>query len=366
MKKLFAIVLSGVFLFSSCGNPRKSGYVSDGTDPEICFVGPERSTRTDGIYFNQRIGPGINRLYYVDYSNCLQTPVCPKPNCPHTDPDTCYAIGYGNGATAILPHDDKIYWLYYLGYDEGYGSVIYRANRDGTGRETVCKIEGLACLGGTLLTVGDTMYFTAESMTFDEHGLTVDEPLGAYLYSYNFESGDLRQEYDFSEQLSSYDKVDATIKGAWNGGIYLYVTAGNKVIDKITENGSNYHYTHSACYFRYDISEGTLEKCDISPWNISGGYMIYLEGSTVRLIHESGNEYEFKNAGASLLLGAFVVNNKLFISNKVIDIETGKKYERLTDSLLTPIAYRDGQYILADDKDFKKLPENKVIGDEIT
>lgn len=372
MKKLFAVILI-LLTLTSCAESgvTDGGEINDiadnAGDADIYWV-DSYTTRTDGMYFLKTVNVK-NTLCYVDFSNMAEVVVCPKPNCEHNDRETCYALGVTNGMGVVLPHGDKIYWLYYLGYDEGYGSVIYSANADGTARKKVCTIKGRACGSvDALLAVGDTMYFTAESMTFDEHGMHVDDPISTYLYSYNFKSGELREEYDFSEQLSGYDMVNAYIKGAWNGGIYFYATAGNKVIDKINDDGyvSGYHYTHSERYFRYDISEGTLEKPDISPWNISGGYMIFLEGSTVRLVHESGEEYEFKNAGASLIFGAFVVNNKLFISNKVIDIESGKRYERLTDNFFRPIAYIDGQYILAYDKDFTKLPEGKVIGAELT
>jgi|GEM_PF-5107892 lipoprotein len=345
MKKLLAFILLCVLLLASCARSR-GAYEFEESD--IYWVSYNSTTRYDGMYFIKSI-ENENVLCYADFGNCKQAVVCAKPNCPHTDPDSCYALGVTNGNGPVLPRGDKIYWLYV----EGYDLAIYSANVDGTGRKSICTIEDRISGGNTLCAVGDKLYFIAEDQYYDERGLAI-QPHSCYIYSYGFDDSKLIEHCSVSQVFSDAQDLSCFVDGIWNGSIYLNVFAKKG-------NGGAYHE------LKYDIENDKLTKSDITPWQISGGYMILLEGSNVRIIHESGREYLFEKAGASEMYGACVVNGKLFIKDKVIDIETGKCYSRLDDVIPGPHMYRDGKYLIIDRTKwtFEMVPEKKVIGDEI-
>lgn len=350
MKKLFAIILIVAICLTACADSN-GGITSDGADSEVYWVTCNRTTRTDGMYFLKGGGASCV-LWYADFSNLMQTVVCPKPNCEHNDRDSCYALGVTNGAGGVLPYGGYIYWLYIDGYD----TLIYRANQDGTERKAVATMKDRKSGGVTLCAVGNKMYFLTDDTLFDEYGNLKTEPRSSYICSYDFESGEVTEHYSLLDMFPNADEFVYGIDGVWNGGIYINTVALTGEHSAVT------------CDLRFDISDGTLEKSEIDPWQISGEYMILLNGSTVKVIRESGEEYEFKQTGASQIMGARIVNGKLFVKDTVIDIETGNRYENLVDVIPGPLAYEDGKYLIYDwtKYTFEMVPESKVIGDEKT
>ena len=351
MKKLLVIILIGLCLVSCSKEPVS---IDVGEEPEVYWCTHSETSRSDGMYFLQDFkyrGGANNTLCYADFANCIITVACPQPNCPHTDPDTCYALGVTNGAGAVLPHGGKIYWLF---VEDGY-TTVFRANADGTERRKVCKIEEKDGFSSQLCAVGEKMYFLRddkwELIHGDDGSLTMP-PRSSYIYSFDFETNTAEQLYDLIDLFPNTDRFLCGIDGVWDGGIYIGVTALRG------------EWSATRCELRYDIELGTLEKLDFEPWKISGEYMVLREGSSIRVKRAGGGEYFFKDVGASILMGARVVNDKLFVEGVIIELETGKRFKNLCAALPGPIAFLGGKYLIYDDRahTLTAVEEDKLVG----
>lgn len=336
MKKVFIAMMC--LLLSSCSAGGRIGNSGD-VELDYLFVESGYTTSTEGMYYfapQNKGGPEL--LNYVDFDTCNYAVVCPKPNCPHTDPDECYAMNYGNGSGVVIPIDGMIYWTKI----ENDGSTyLYRAKTDGTERAREAELPK-STSGAQLLYIDGKLYFMGEDSPFSEDG-GIAEKTSNYLMCYDFEAKETAECLDVAELFPATDKIHAHLEGFFDGKIYMIC---------------------QGTYFTYCPDTGKAEKTDLSaPVHIDGGYMI----KSNTLISQNGGKMKFE-APDNGLYGYRIVGDKLFTRAYVYDITTGKRYENLIpDMFYGPKLYKDGKYLVYDwfDWTFEWVNESSVIGDEI-
>ena len=82
----------------------------------------------DGYYM------GYGWLYYIDKATWNVTRVCGKPECDHTDPETCNAAIDGD---ELFGANDKIYYISNIAEPK----LLWSVNPDGTQRQTVQELK---------------------------------------------------------------------------------------------------------------------------------------------------------------------------------------------------------------------------------
>lgn len=336
MKKLAVFLLAMLLLTSCAGTPASQ----NSQEQDYLFVTFDRTTSLEGMYYYTSSPKVLN---YVDFDTCNHAVVCPLPNCPHTDPENCYALGVGNGTSAVITIGDSIYWTRIEDDDKTY---LYTAQKDGTNRKREAELPKRTS-GDKLVYCQNKLYFVGEDSPFDENG-GFAEKTSCYLMYYDFDSKEAMECVNMSELYPQINKMHASIQGFFNGKIYISAMGDNA----------------ATTYFTYDLSGGDVEKIDFKPMQFEGGYMI-LSGPI--LVSPDGTELKFE-APDNGLYGYRVVGDKFFTRAYVYDISTGKRYKNLmTDVFYGPILYKDGKFLIhyRDECIFKWVDEKKVIGAEV-
>ncbi len=330
MRKIFAVLLC--LFMSACSAGGFAGN-SGGDELDCLFVEAGYTTSSEGMYYfapNQgQDGPEL--LNYVDFDSCNHAVVCPKPNCPHTDPDECYAMNYGNGSGVVIPIDGMIYWTKIESDDRTY---LYRAKSDGTERAREAELPKRT-FGAQLLYAGGKLYFMGEDSPFDENG-GIAEKTSNYLMCYDFESKETAECLDVAELFPAVGQIHASLEDFFDGKIYMIC---------------------QGTYFTYCPETGKAEKTDLSPpVFIDGGYIV----TPGRLISPDGSEMKFE-APDNGLYGYRVVGGKLFT-------RAFRQEENLIpDIFYGPKLYKDGKYLIYDRSvwTFDRVDESKVVGKEV-
>lgn len=358
----FVILLAAVMLLTSCARQTVS-------DTDTYWANTDITTREDGFYFFDNKNDGSKPpLTYIDFESLVMTAVCPKPNCTHTDPETCFALEYDPYA-AIIQYGEKIYWFENeTVYDDGeykVNSNLMSAAKYGGERQSVTNIKNLRAKQNQLLVYDGKLWFIAEKVGFDEHGSNGKDY--AYLYYYDFGRGKVNKAYDFSTHESDGCSGFASIIGMWNDDI---------IVDVGFDDDDNRRFQA-----RLDPYNQSIEKFDFHVTSIYGEYIIgyYNDSNELMVLSLTGEEYKFGDSGISIslrALGSSIYNNKLFCfpDELVIDLKTGKYYELLISNFIT--TYTGGEYIVKRDildensyivgTKFERLSESDVIGEEIT
>lgn len=336
MKRLAVFLLAMLLLVSCAGAPASQ----NSQEQDYLFVTFDRTTSLEGMYYYTSSPKVLN---YVDFDTCNHAVVCALPNCPHTDPDNCYALGIGNGTSAVVPIGDNIYWTRIE--DDGK-TYLYTAKKEGTNRRREAELPERT-RGNAFVYYQNKLYFVGEDSPFDEND-GIAEKTSCYLIYYDFDSKEAVECVNMGELYPKIDdRMFAGIAGCFDEKIYIYTMGGSV----------------ATTYFTYDLSDGDLEKIDFEPMQFEGGYMI-LSGS--RLVSPDGAKLKF-DAPDNGLYGYRVVGDKFFTRAYVYDIPTGIRYKNLmTDVFYGPILYKDGRFLIhyRDECVFKWVDEKKVIGDE--
>lgn len=344
MKKVFAALLC-ILILTGCTSKSSAG------GDWLLVSGSGRTSSSENMYFKRDFSAQNGSKYtlcFVDFDTGKQTVVCPKPNCPHTDPDECFALGFGGSGEAVIAHGGRIYWV--TVEDKGL-SFVHSAKTDGTERRKEAELSAQADTL-SLLSAGDKLYIVCSDPAFNEYG-SFAEKRGAYLYSYDFGSRKTELAADFSDIFPDWEEyLRVNFKGVFGGKIWF---TGN------TEKKNRLAAT-------FDLSSGKLKEEDVFPIQIEGGYMITEEDGSAVLTAEDGSEKKFEVMEGDIY-GYRVVNGKLFIGAGVYDIETGKLYKNLVSTVFWgPKVYKDGKYLVYDwlDWTFEWLDEDEVVGGEIS
>ncbi|MCM1061552.1 MAG: hypothetical protein NC452_14885 [Eubacterium sp.] len=358
----------------------------------LLLSGCSKNSETDGEYF--RIVSQYNnicnngefysidgeKLLFCDFEAMRTAYICAKPNCPHTDENSCSAFG--------MVHHPVLYGgnIYYFTYDAyinddnicKFFTVINRADTDGTNRKEMYKMDGLfVSEGDRFILDGSKVYFNAEDVEFDEYGASTNYTVGYYC-SYDFESG------EFENIAEIYRGYSSGIweHGIWNGDIYYYTSVSENKInwETIDISKDDVMGFYTLTQHRFNIADKTFSENDLpEPLYIGEGYYVYGTENGVCLKPENGEDIFIDNFKTEFGL-LYIMNGYLISSERreCAEISTGKVYkinpEYASDEYYyTPKLYLNGNFILekpwTDEADmtdrYVSVSEADFIGEEI-
>ena len=157
------IILAAALFLPSCG--------SAGDYETLYYAYPSSSY----VYYKNgmfRYADGLAVMTFLDFDTMESVPICPKPNCSHTDPSTCSALGIGS---VRFIYDDGLWWfdreMYYENGEPSDRSTLYSADIDGTNRKKVAALDGLGVFSEVYVKDGKA-YFQARDSGWDSGGTT--------------------------------------------------------------------------------------------------------------------------------------------------------------------------------------------------
>ncbi len=369
MKKLFAAALAALLLLTSCGGGHAKNYASG---YETAYRSPRgTSLCLNGIFYadenEDADGYTARRTWFFDFDSMQAAILCMRPNCTHSDPDSCTAFGIDrwNGYPTIVGNK-----LYFFEESREWGdngellvsTIVRKAAPDGSSRVKIDTIDGLVIRD--LLSKGSTAYFTAVRETFEDNTGVSTGYGEAYVCSYDFE----KEKFSNLGLLAEGYDVGASVFGEYNGGLYVegYYAA---------ERGGDWIYYRLRC----DLETGEISDWDMpvssldergktKPMFASGGFYGYMDGDNAVIVDSAGSEMVFENYGLPDNINAKPVNGYFFNPDDgtAIDLSSGKIVE-LNKSAIPKygyiLCYRDG-YIIASEVstgEYKKVSEEELF-----
>ena len=255
--------------------------------------------QTDEMYFLETdtgYYVGYGYLYYIDKETMKMTIVCGKPECDHTDTDTCNAYIL---ADSLLTVGDKIYYTN-LTFSNGQGEKLVQAVKlDATDRETVQELkfketssssssyDKAICHRGYIYYVSDDILYrvalggkkdSAEAIwgpenagTTQSHGGLVDFNPNAIRYTLWAEGDALyfmanvqTPDGTYKDVLFQCDLTDLSVKQVWatpdKDEVGEWETTGVSVSQWYVTNGYIYFYLSGGDMWRTELSSGKTEK----------------------------------------------------------------------------------------------------------
>lgn len=331
----------------------------------LLLTGCQKKAESSGEYF-RIVSPYINvcnngvlysdnnsRLLFCDFEAMRTAYICAKPNCPHTDENSCSAFGMDHHP--ILYGGNIYYFTYdiYMNDDREYQFVTYinKADTDGTNRKEVYKMDGLfVSVGDRIIVDGSKIYFNAEDVEFDEYGASTNYTVG-YLCSYDLESGKFENMADIYKGYSSGDWA----YGIWNGNIYYHTSVSENKIDweSIDIGNDDVMSFYTLKHYCFNIADKTFSENDLpEPRYIGEGYYVYSTENGVCLKPENGEDIFIDNFKSEFGL-LYIMNGYLISSERreCAEISTGKVYKIAPEYasenyFYEPAFYLNGNYIL--------------------
>ena len=345
MKKLWAVILAAALLLSSCGSGKSD------TDYEPFRISSQWVNLNYGGELYTVNENGHDLLYFIDFTTLKALPVCPRPNCTHTDPDACPAMDVNNHPIIV---DSKLYFFEENTFWNSENKIvtntdIYVADIDGSNRRKLDTIEDLkVSLIDYVAISGSTLYFQGSEETFEENALVSSGLVRRYMCSYDLESKTFENHGLLCEGYSS----NAIVEGDHAGGLYVSVSYTREKLDYMADDFID-NLIEATIWevWRLDLKTGELTKSDLpTPYFVDGGYYGYNEDGKAVLIDPSGKKAVYDDYEFSGFLAAFTVNGLVFNEddNTALDLKKGKVLSIAPDVLpnhCTVLAYLDGNYI---------------------
>ncbi len=344
MKHPFAItMLLLTLILTSCAanvsvpycEPYCSGELHDGG---IYYVKMEYDTSSEDENVTAFIGGkeapayrSVNMLYYFDAESCEEAAVCPKPNCPHTDAEECFALGFSHDVPVIRV-EDKIYWLELLqSYEDGKfydETVIKRADKSGISLEKVGTVKDRSPYNTCLLYLDGKIRFIAEKIGYDPSGTNGDDR--AYLYSFDPSAKKAREEIDLVKEILGGKRGKAGIIGVFNGEIIIEIYHFQEDINEkaVEINVSVDPKTLDITYLDGDVKSAGNEAMAIS------------NGEDLKILTASGEEY-ISEADSATIVGDMAI----FSDGEALNYKTGERFRRIAPGRI--VAQTDDGYIIA-------------------
>ncbi len=362
MKRTLSLILIFLLALSGCGSEPESDKTS------VYYDGVLNIYNNGEFFTNYR-----SQLCYIDFTTMQSAYVCPKPNCKHDNPADCSSFGMSNHPIA---YGGKLFFFTneILRTEDGAkgSSTIWRANIDGTNREKMCTLDGLAVAQyDRAMLVGSVLYFTATEIFFDEFGNSTT--FSAYYFmSYDFADNSL---INIKKLCEGYNG-GAGVFGELDGKVYLSCSYLSEELpfevmmdpDAFAEAFEKNSVKLSQTY---DISTGTFSDVGKVPVTCRSGYLVFWDGKTeeTRVVSLGGREVTVSGFSS----GGFyiVVNDKIFSmpDGLVYDLKTNEMHKLLYDNKYTVVHYIDGEYILrastGDSKEYIAVTEKELIGSEM-
>jgi hypothetical protein len=319
MKKLVFALLCTIILTACGGNDGAPA----GDVPENIFVGhTSYSFHEDGVFYNT--GGLESMTMFVDFNSLQNVPVCPKPNCPHTDKNACSALGMGHSAP--LFHNDKLYYILskieWNGGDMFNVSRIMTADVDGTNRRQVFKIEGmeLELNSQTYVIADDVLYFAGSNYVVENNVSFYDK---YYLFSFNLKTHEFNEVAVLVEGRGSH----ASVYGVFNNEIYINIgyPEGDYDLDDPTSVRNAFVFETK----RYDFRTGRIYDSSLSPFaKATQERYIYTE--------DEQNFYAVLPDGKKLLLEGLKLSLDEYIDGeKCFNLRNGTGWDFTQNKLIT-------------------------------
>jgi hypothetical protein len=270
MKKLIFALLCTIILTACGGN----GETPKGNAPENIYVSHRSySFIDDGMFFKDP-ALGSRRLMFLDFNSMNSVPVCPKPNCPHTDESACSAIGMSDYGTPFY-HNDKLF--YFIGGQnmaaDGKITAYYRimtADLDGSNRRQLYEISGIRFNTEAYVIADDVLYFVGNDMIFAEinpghiGNVNLDKH---YLFEFNLKTHRMKETVIWEEGYDTY----VNISGVFDDDIYISVRYMDYELDESGLTQTEIYETRQRDYIylskRLDLSTGKIHDSDL-PYGI--------------------------------------------------------------------------------------------------
>lgn len=355
MKKILILIFAAMLL-CSCGSV-------DGSDAYWCT--DSYSDRCDGFYYvKNRMDKSspiegsfgiidskqvpyykmVRTLCYFDAVSGKEAVVCPKPNCPHTDPESCFALGFDGGS--VIPIGDKIYWLEHShGFENGefYDEIIImRAEKSGIAREEAAVIKDRSPNNTCLLYADGKMWFIAKKVGYDSSGTTGEDVL--YLYAYDPHTGKYAEKMNLSNKILDGESGQAGILGFFDGGIIVELY---KFPEDMSAKATEYNVSIDPKSLDITYIDGDV-KC------VQSGAIAVSSGESCEIRCDSGEIYVLENE-CVLFVGDMAVNT----DNTAVNYKTGQKYRLRTSGNIVAEA-ADGYIVLE-----RVVDENGMITDTV-
>lgn len=328
-KVLFSCISVLLLLFVSCGEIDYDKTMYFG------YISPDQITFENGLIF---IDYGNSQIVkFADFDSLITVPICPKPNCPHTDENECSALGIKG---TIFVYNNSLCWLANeMRYDDvgnlTDNTTLYMSNTDGTNRRQVAELEGYRVSGGAFV-YDKKVYFCATDVEYESE-MSADYAL-EYLYS-----------YDFSEK--KFAQIEFLAEG-YNSGAYIRGSFGNAlfmIYQGTPELGMRENYDEHRKYALYNLENNELDILDKNTVSASEDCLICfnddgtvfvrrLNGEEIcissdRIIAQTANDYKIIN---DILISSFY--------GVAYDLKTGTEYNLNNSGVV--IAYYNRKYIL--------------------
>ena len=371
MRKLLAAVLAALLLLTACGKDVKadkehaSGY-------ETAYRSPRWTSRTlNGIFYaddnEDANGFTARRVWFFDFDSMQSAILCVRPNCPHTDPETCTAFGIDcwSGYPQIINRK-----LYFFNEKREWGengevlvsTDVIRSAPDGSSRVRADTVENLTIRD--LVTKGTIVYFTAAEVEYEDYTGVSTGYTKTYICSYDYE----KEEFANLGLLAEGYDAGASVFGEYGGGLYIngYYAA---------ERGGEW----TDFRLRVDLETGEISDWDMpisspdehgktKPMFASGGFYGYMDGGNAVIIDSEGNETVFENYELPDNINAAPINGYFFNveAGNALDLSSGEILELNTEAIPKygyVLCYHDG-YIIGSEVstgEYIKLSEDELF-----
>lgn len=305
------------------------------------------------------------RLNYVDFTSMKSAIICPSPNCPHNDPNSCPSFGMMNHP---LIYGGRLY--FFKGsteYSDGKAvdsTAVYSAELDGTGKKKLGSVdEGILNHYNRAVLVDNTMYFCLTKSGYDQFGKST-QTKEISLYSYSFAENRFTRLADIGNGISAGD----WLYGVFNGEIYISFSYLEKEVTQEDFMNPDTAPQFQQILYKYNISDGSLTECKESISGIQNGWIIIKDDDGTILQSESGKDITIPTGSDIAVVNGFAFDS----TNKAAyELSSGKKYSlNLRQEYSEVIYYIDGSYITksldsAGNNVYEKIPEAEMIGEEI-
>lgn len=305
------------------------------------------------------------RLNFVDFKSMKSAIICPSPNCPHNDPNSCPSFGMMNHP---LIYGGRLY--FFKGsteYSDGKAvdsTAVYSAELDGTGKKKLGSVdEGILNHYNRAVLVDNTMYFCLTKSGYDQFGKST-QTKEISLYSYSFAENRFTRLADIGNGISAGD----WLYGVFNGEIYISFSYLEKEVTQEDFMNPDTAPQFQQILYKYNISDGSLTEVKESISGIQNGWIIIKDGDSTILRNESGKDVTIPTGSDIAVVNGFAFDS----TNKAAyELSSGKKYSlNLRQEYSEVIYYIDGSYITksldsAGNNVYEKIPEAEMIGEEI-
>ena len=331
MKKLLGILIAVILLLCACGS------VSSDDDETFYYRSPDgiNLAYKNGMF---RSADGNGMLTFLDFDSMVTVPICPKPNCSHTDPNTCSALGIHH---ARFIYDDKLWWFdiedaYDKNGENSENSILYSADIDGTHRMKVAVLDEFSVSSPSIYVKNGKAYFDAKDIGWDnEHGVSSHYDKVS-LYSYDFESKEFTELFAVKEGFHA----EIFIIGRYENLLALRITDG-------IEDQSNLNPPRRDVF--YDFDSGEFTECGKKVHSAQKDWLITIEDDGTIVVNRAYSDEEYRITDerfTQAFWGGYCIFDGMLLCTTdglAYELKTGKVR---TTQACNIRAYYNGKYIV--------------------